>query len=122
VWIAGIQNVLLLLLGIPTYVAATQPPQPLGGKDYGVAALALFVLALEFTSDNQQFAYQSFKHEPKRFHKYQQWPGARLDWTAADAERGFLTRGLWAWSRHPNFACEQSFWVRVFSRPFCAKL
>ncbi|KAJ6570259.1 hypothetical protein DFH09DRAFT_1154498 [Mycena vulgaris] len=109
-FISGIQNVLLLLLGIPTYVAATQPPQPLGVQDFGVIALSLLILAIEFTSDNQQFAYQSFKHTPKRYHDSHQWPGARLNWTAADAERGFLTRGIWAWSRHPNFACEQSFW------------
>jgi len=109
-FISGIQNLLLLLLGIPAYIAATQPPQPLNGQDYGVAALSLLVLALEFTSDNQQFAYQSFKHEAKRFHASHQWPGARIIWTDADRERGFVTRGLWAWSRHPNFACEQSFW------------
>ncbi|KAJ7677362.1 hypothetical protein B0H17DRAFT_1207117 [Mycena rosella] len=109
-FISGIQNVLLLLLGIPTYFAATQPVQPLGIYDYCVAALTLLVLAIEFTSDNQQFAYQSFKHTPKRYHNSHQWIGARLEWTDADAERGFLTRGLWAWSRHPNFACEQSFW------------
>ncbi|KAJ7178734.1 hypothetical protein C8R43DRAFT_1057203 [Mycena crocata] len=109
-FISGIQNVLLLLLGIPTYVAAMQSPQPLTTSDYGVIALSLLVLGIEFTSDNQQFAYQTFKHEPKRYHKYQQWIGARLDWTAADVERGFLTRGLFAFSRHPNFLCEQSFW------------
>ncbi|KAJ7721748.1 DUF1295-domain-containing protein [Mycena maculata] len=109
-FISGIQNLLLLLLGIPTYVAATLPPQPLNSQDYAVIALSLLVLATEFTADNQQFAYQTFKHEPKRFHTTHQWPGARIDWTPADAERGFVTRGLWAWSRHPNFACEQSFW------------
>ncbi|KAJ7510289.1 DUF1295-domain-containing protein [Mycena galericulata] len=118
-FISGIQNVLLLLLGIPTYVAATQPPQPLNSQDYAVIALSLLVLAIEFTSDNQQFAYQTFKHEPKRFHSSHQWPGARLSWTPADAERGFITRGLWAWARHPNFACEQSFWwiMTLASRP-----
>ncbi|KAJ7454846.1 hypothetical protein FB451DRAFT_1279580 [Mycena latifolia] len=109
-FISGIQNILLLLLGIPAYVAATQPPQPLNIQDYGVAALSLLVLAIEFTSDNQQFAYQTFKHEPRRYHSSHQWLGARLDWTTADVERGFLTRGVWAWSRHPNFACEQTFW------------
>ncbi|KAJ7116188.1 hypothetical protein C8R46DRAFT_1152809 [Mycena filopes] len=109
-FISAIQNVLLLLLGIPAYIAATQPAQPLQGRDYGVIVLSLVVLALEFTSDNQQFAYQSFKHEFNRYHKYHQWIGARLDWSADDSGRGFLTRGLWAWSRHPNFACEQSFW------------
>ncbi|KAJ6612252.1 hypothetical protein B0H10DRAFT_304223 [Mycena sp. CBHHK59/15] len=109
-FISAIQNVLLLLLGIPTYVAATTPPQPLGAQDAVVAVLALLVLAVEFMADNQQFAYQSFKHEAERYDEYRQWPGARLNWTPADRQRGFLTRGLWAWSRHPNFACEQSFW------------
>lgn len=27
-----------------------------------------------------------------------------------DLERGFLSTGLWRYSRHPNFFCEQSFW------------
>jgi steroid 5-alpha reductase family enzyme len=46
----------------------------------------------------------SGKHDPKA------WPGSRINWTREDAKRGFVTRGLWAWSRHPNFACEQLFW------------
>lgn len=29
-------------------------------------------------------------------------------------ERGFNTRGMWAASRHPNFACEQSVWVLLY--------
>lgn len=59
-----------------------------------------------------------------------EWPGARLQWTEDDRQRGgfhsiiveyfrdlhfffigFITRGLWAISRHPNCTCEQSFWV-----------
>ncbi|KAF8207245.1 hypothetical protein K438DRAFT_1917614 [Mycena galopus ATCC 62051] len=109
-FISAIQNVLLLLLGVPTYIAATQPVQPLENRDYGVIFLSLLVLIIEFTADNQQYAFQTFKHEPRRFHIHQQWPGAQIDWAPADAQRGFITRGLWAWSRHPNFACEQSFW------------
>lgn len=27
--------------------------------------------------------------------------------------RGFITSGLWAWSRHPNFAVEQSIWLTL---------
>jgi steroid 5-alpha reductase family enzyme len=41
------------------------------------------------------------------------WPGAKIAWSRADAERGFVQRGLWAWSRHPNFLCEQSFWATI---------
>lgn len=32
---------------------------------------------------------------------------------AVDLDRGFNTTGLWAWSRHPNFACEQSIWITL---------
>lgn len=65
-------------------------------------------LAIEFTADNQQYAYQSHK----RMGTFGgEWPGARIAWTQADVHRGFITRGLWAWSRHPNFAAEQTFWI-----------
>jgi len=32
----------------------------------------------------------------------------------ADLDRGFLTSGLWAYSRHPNFASEQSVWFFLY--------
>lgn len=127
-FISAIQNVLLLLLGLPTRIASTiQPHAPLASSDFLLASLALIVLALEFTSDNQQYAFQSYKHaylaaekgvtnvEPYDAKKH--WPGARLNWTPADAKRGFITRGLWAYSRHPNFTCEQSFWVSTLFPP-----
>jgi steroid 5-alpha reductase family enzyme len=121
VFIAAIQNVLLMFLGVPAYFAATQPRTPLSTSDLALGGLALVVLATEFTADNQQFAYQTFKHAylaekkggkpAEKYDASKQWPGARLNWTSDDAERGFITRGLWAYSRHPNFACELSFWV-----------
>lgn len=39
--------------------------------------------------------------------------GKRDPLLAADYERGFLTHGLFAYSRHPNFFAEQSFWVCI---------
>lgn len=63
-----------------------------------------------------------------------EWPGARIQWTEDDRQRGlwleltgdelcliyikigFVTRGLWAYSRHPNCACEQAFWVNIVIR------
>ena len=29
-------------------------------------------------------------------------------------ERGFITSGLWGYSRHPNFAAEQSIWFFLY--------
>ena len=122
-FISATQNVLLLLLGFPAAIAsALQPHDQLSTSDILLALFALVILALEFTADNQQYAFQSFKHaylarekksnssvEP--YDEKKHWPGARLAFTPADAKRGFVTRGLWAWSRHPNCTCEMSFWV-----------
>jgi len=85
-------------------------------SDYALAALSLTIVAFEFVSDNQQYAYQTWKRtNAAKVDASYAWPGARLAFTEADRNRGFITRGLWAWSRHPNFACEQAFWVRLVS-------
>jgi hypothetical protein len=90
-------------------------PSPLGLTDGVLALTALALLAWEFTADNQQFAFHAWKHGT--YDARAHWPGARLAWTKDDAARGFCTRGLWAWSRHPNFFAEQSFWVCVVPLP-----
>ena len=38
-----------------------------------------------------------------------------------DYTRGFLTRGLFAWSRHPNFFAEQSMWWAFYLFAVAAK-
>ncbi|OCH90322.1 DUF1295-domain-containing protein [Obba rivulosa] len=117
-FIAVIQNIILFLLGLPTHIAALQQPEQLSTSDYVLAALALVDLLVEFIADNQQYSYQTFKHEGVKSDK--QWPGARIDWTPRDVQRGFCTRGLWAWSRHPNFLCEQTFWIIINLIPLVA--
>jgi steroid 5-alpha reductase family enzyme len=121
-FISATQNVLLLLLGFPAAIAsALQPHDELSTSDVLLAILALVILALEFIADNQQYTFQSFKHaylarekgnsSAEPYDEKKHWLGARLAFTPADAKRGFVTRGLWAWSRHPNCTCEMSFWV-----------
>jgi steroid 5-alpha reductase family enzyme len=135
-FISYIQNVLLFSLGFPTFLAAILPHEPLTTTDYTLFASGLGLLAVEFTADNQQWAYQNFKRaflaEEKALRgavaaldqgvggevRYRPklpasayWPFAVFQYAQADAHRGFITRGLWGWSRHPNFLCEQSFWV-----------
>ena len=92
-------------------MATFQQPEKLSTSDYILATLALIDIASEFVADNQQYSFQTYKQTGKI--NQNEWIGARIQWTPADAKRGFVTKGLWAWSRHPNFLCEQTFWVRA---------
>jgi steroid 5-alpha reductase family enzyme len=103
---------LLLLMATPALIAATHP-SPLTLSDVILSLTALALIVFESIADNQQFAFHAWKHG--KYDPRAQWPGARLAWTKDDAARGFCTRGLWSWSRHPNFFAEQSFWVGVTS-------
>ncbi|EKM58479.1 uncharacterized protein PHACADRAFT_252828 [Phanerochaete carnosa HHB-10118-sp] len=117
-FIAIIQNIILFVLAIPTYIAVFQEPTCLSTSDYVLGALSLTDLALEFVADNQQYSFQTYKHTGVV--ETNPWPGANIKWTPAEVKRGFVTRGLWAWSRHPNFLCEQSFWVLMTLFPILA--
>ncbi|KAG8819961.1 hypothetical protein FRC17_010287 [Serendipita sp. 399] len=112
VFIAAMQNGILFSLGYPAYLALRNPNTPLGGYDALLAALSVIDVMLEFTADNQHYSYQTFKHSKPRIQKpeREEWFWAKQRWSEDDAERGFIVRGLWAWSRHPNFAAEQTFW------------
>jgi hypothetical protein len=95
-------------MATPALIAATHT-SPLTLSDTILSLTALTLIAFEFIADNQQFAFHAWKHG--KYDARAHWPGARLAWTKDDAARGFCTRGLWSWSRHPNFFAEQSFWV-----------
>ena len=51
-------------------------------------------------------------HEAKREYKVSSKVSGGFK--QADLDRGFLTSGLWGFSRHPNFAAEQSIWFLFY--------
>jgi len=61
-----------------------------------------------FVADQQQWNYQEAKKS------YQKTAKLPPPYQQADLDRGFLTTGLWAYSRHPNFAAEQTIWVILY--------
>jgi steroid 5-alpha reductase family enzyme len=109
-FIAGYQNLLVLLFTLPAWAAlapgagmfgigATDPAlaaAPFGVVDAVAAVLFVVFLTGETIADNQQWAYQSAKRERQ----------ARGEVVSP----GFVTSGLFRFSRHPNFFCEQSIW------------
>lgn len=95
-FIAPFQNVLLMLLATPAYIAAQMRGHPLGVLDLLAAALLLAFWTGEAVADQQQWRFQLEKEQRLR---------------QGDA-RGpqFLAGGLFRFSRHPNFFCEQGMW------------
>jgi steroid 5-alpha reductase family enzyme len=104
VFIAIIQNVLLTSLVAPLFVSwymASVDGQSQGFNVYDACGIILcsFCLIFEAVADQEQWDF----HQRKANKRLQ----------AAEKKLGFLTEGLWAHSRHPNFFAEQSFWVCV---------
>jgi len=75
---------------VPVYVAVARPGRDLGWLDGVAPVVGIGAVALELIADGQM----------RRFIK-ERTPGAVMD------------RGLWSWSRHPNYFGEISFWFSL---------
>ncbi len=97
-FVAPYQNLLLLLISLPAAVAF-EHPSPLQAADFVLATLFALLLAGETVADQQQWNFQQEKHRRQ---------------ASGEAGAGFLDRGLFRFSRHPNFFCELGMWWCVF--------
>jgi steroid 5-alpha reductase family enzyme len=103
-FISGYQLTLILVFTLPVLVALQFNEIPLGLTDWIAAGLMLFFIGFETVADIQQWNYQSRKHALIR-------EGKTL---TGDFGKGFLDKGLWAFSRHPNYFAEQGIWVSFY--------
>jgi steroid 5-alpha reductase family enzyme len=100
-FISGYQNILILLFTLPAIVALQNNMVPLGLFDFVLAGLMLFFIGYETLADIQHWNFQS-----------QKWAKIKAgEALSGDYKRGFLDKGLWAYSRHPNYFAEQAVWV-----------
>ncbi len=100
-FISGYQNILILLFTLPTLIALQNNQSPLNALDFIAAALMLGFLVYETVADQQHWNFQSKK-----------WAMIRAgEALTGDYQKGFLDKGLWSLSRHPNYFAEQSIWV-----------
>ena len=82
---------LLVFAGmLPVYVAVTRPGADIGWLIVVATVVGLAAVALELAADVQMHRFVEHK-----------------------AEGDAMDRGLWSWSRHPNYFGEFSFWVSL---------
>ncbi|MDF2556010.1 MAG: hypothetical protein K0R60_1905 [Microbacterium sp.] len=85
------------VISLPAFIA-WQHPTPFNGWDAAFAVIFAALLVGETVADQQQWA----------FHQAKKSAGGTL-------EPGFLTTGLFAYSRHPNFFFEQAQWWAFYA-------
>jgi len=103
-FISGYQNLLILLITLPTLMAFQFNGKPLGTMDYVAAVVMVFFIVYETIADQQHWKFQQAK-----------WALIHNDKPLTAAyKKGFLDKGLWALSRHPNYFAEQGIWISFY--------
>lgn len=99
-FISGYQNVLIFLFTLPILASLQTNATPVYWVDYLLAAVFVLLVAIEFIADQQQHLFQTEKYRR-----------IKNNLPLEEYEQGFISTGLWAYSRHPNYASEQAIWV-----------
>mmetsp|Transcript_15553 Transcript_15553/g.28223 ORF Transcript_15553/g.28223 Transcript_15553/m.28223 type:complete len:296 (-) Transcript_15553:1595-2482(-) len=98
------QILLLMSLVLPLYIASLNSHKPLTPADYAAFSLSFLALLVEVIADQQQWHFQTAKYDKI----------AKKVPLEGDYARGFLTSGLFHYSRHPNYFAEQAIWWAVY--------
>jgi steroid 5-alpha reductase family enzyme len=98
------QNLLIMLFTSPALLVASGSGEKLNITDIFAALFMLLFLITETVADNQQF----------RFHRFKKGAVNEKGLFTRSLKDGFLSEGLWAYSRHPNFLSEQGIWVSFY--------
>lgn len=96
------QNLLLLSLALPAWAVFLRSQSAWTAVDTAALSMFLMFLLLETVADEQQWRFQCRKHALTLVQRAQH--------PNPDIRRGFLTSGLFRFSRHPNFFAEQGMW------------
>ncbi len=95
---------LIFLFSLPILAAWQGSENAINYSDYIISFLMLLFIITETIADQQQYNFQSEKYRRLR-------NGENLEGMYKD---GFISNGLWAYSRHPNFASEQLIWITFY--------
>jgi steroid 5-alpha reductase family enzyme len=99
-FIAGYQHLLIFLIVLPAYAVFTFPGGMVGAGGFAAAGIFAALLVLETVADQQMWHFQQEKKKKK----------AANEPLAGDFKRGFISSGLFRYSRHPNYFAEVTIW------------
>ena len=97
------QNTLIFLITLPVIAVYAENVAAVGMIDYFLAFLFMAAIFIEYIADQQQYDFQTEKYNRINAGK-----------DLGIYEDGFVSKGLWAFVRHPNYAAEQAIWVILY--------
>jgi steroid 5-alpha reductase family enzyme len=100
-FISFYQCILLMMLALPTYITSLVPSQWDSLDTMGTVLFLTFLVG-ETIADNQQWDFQTRKHELLKKSPLNELP--------FPYRVGFCSTGLFKYSRHPNYFCENMLW------------
>ncbi|XP_049850249.1 uncharacterized protein LOC126322379 [Schistocerca gregaria] len=107
-FVSVFQHFLLMAITFPFDVAYRSTPEPFNLVDHLASGLFICFLTAEYVADDQQWQFQSVKLNPRRKN------AKHTNVFGADLSNGFLTHGLFRYSRHPNCFSEICIWWTVY--------
>ena len=94
---------LIFLFSLPI-LAAWQGEKEFSDLDIIIGAIMLLLIIIQTIADEQQHKYQTKKY-------------ALINGNheiSGNYKKGFIDTGLWKFSRHPNYTCEQLIWITFY--------
>ena len=126
VFMGFVQNWILLGYTLPLWFIQTHKVSPRGAQlqepmnafDWLMAGVFLLGLGLEVLADEQQWRFQSRKYkwlgEQRAAGNTNAKSGEFSDEEIKDFRRGFNCKGLFAYSRHPNYVGDMILWWAIY--------
>jgi steroid 5-alpha reductase family enzyme len=115
---AFMQNWVLLGYSLPMWYIQTNKSSPINAADFVVAFVYLIFYAIEAIADEQQWSFQSKKHDWLKNKKTSKYTKEQVE----DFERGFLVKGLFKYCRHPNYFGDIFLWLAIYLFTISAQL
>ena len=94
---------LIFLFSLPI-LAAWQANTDISYVDVMIGLFMLILIIIQTIADEQQHKYQTKKYEFIKAKKE----------VRGVYKKGFIDTGLWKYSRHPNYTCEQLIWITFY--------
>ncbi|MCJ1398144.1 hypothetical protein MMC11_001341 [Xylographa trunciseda] len=110
-FISTAQSVLLFSVTMPSYIlliTSKMTGENMLPLDIAFSQGLVGAVLIAAIADQQQWNYQNAKQEYRKSAKVPD------KYSQEELDRGFNTKGLWAYSRHPNFTAEQTGWVGLY--------